>query len=92
MYILSSMVLDTYRLFWSKVFLFVLGLVAQAFKHTIGSAFIVNGSGNPGQQWAHGNVQVLYSKPRRDFDPIGRLSVRKYKPGFSDPIDPCFLS
>ncbi|MFC0677494.1 hypothetical protein ACFFGH_06475 [Lysobacter korlensis] len=30
-------------------------------------------------------VQVLYSAPRREYESIGIVSAKRYKPGFTDP-------
>lgn len=65
--------------------LFLLGGCTSVQTHSYGMAPVVNASGSPGQQKAYGSIQILYSEPRRDFDSIGTFSVRKYKPGFSDP-------
>lgn len=64
---------------------FLLGGCTSVQTHSYGMAPVVNASGSPGQQKAYGSIQILYSEPRRDFDSIGTFSVRKYKPGFSDP-------
>lgn len=53
--------------------------------HNFGSAPVVNATNNPGQQRAAGNIQILYAEPRKDYNSIGTFSVRKYKPGWSDP-------
>lgn len=53
--------------------------------HSFGSAPVVSDMGRSGQQAQHGNIQILYSEPRNDFESLGTFSVKKYKPGFSDP-------
>ena len=32
-----------------------------------------------------GRIQILYSAPQQAYDSLGTFSVRKYKPGWSDP-------
>lgn len=54
--------------------------------HSFGGSDIQNAMGSLGQQRSRlQNIQILYSDPRRDYDSIGTFSVKKYKPGFSDP-------
>ena len=53
--------------------------------NSFGSAPVVSEVGRPGQAAAHGQIQVLYAEPRRDYESLGTFSVKKYKPGWSDP-------
>ena len=54
--------------------------------HSFEGASVVSETGNRGQsRMQNNNIQILYSEPRRDFESLGTFSVRKYKPGFSDP-------
>ena len=53
--------------------------------HSFGSAPVVTKAGQPGQMAYRGNIQILYAEPRRDYHSLGTFSVRKYKPGWSDP-------
>lgn len=53
--------------------------------HSFGNASVSNASGHAGQRSVVGNIQVLYAEPHHDYDTLGTFSVRKYKPGFSDP-------
>ena len=54
--------------------------------HSFGGSNIQNTMGSPGQMRSSlQNIQILYSDPRRDYESIGTFSVKKYKPGFSDP-------
>lgn len=34
---------------------------------------------------AAGRIQILYAQPQQAYESLGTFSVRKYKPGFSDP-------
>lgn len=53
--------------------------------NSYGQAPIVNDVGNPGQDHRPGHIQILYAEPKRDYESLGTFSVRKYKPGWSDP-------
>lgn len=53
--------------------------------HSYSTAPVVNDSYRAGQRAISGNIQILYSEPRQNYESIGVFSVRKYKPGFSDP-------
>lgn len=53
--------------------------------HSFGNAPVVSDYGRPGQAAVYGQIQILYSEPRRDYDSLGTFSVKKYKPGWSDP-------
>lgn len=54
--------------------------------NSFSSAPVVNESaGRSGQLPARNGVQILYSEPKNDYESIGTFSVRKYKPGWSDP-------
>ena len=53
--------------------------------HSFGSAPVSNHQGRGGQVAAPGRIQVLYAEPRQNYETLGSFSVKKYKPGFSDP-------
>ncbi len=53
--------------------------------HSYSNAPVVNDMYKSGQKAAIGNVQILYSEPRKNYESIGVFSVKKYKPGFSEP-------
>jgi hypothetical protein len=53
--------------------------------HSYANAPVVNDTYKGGQKAAVGNVQILYSEPHKNYESIGIFSVKKYKPGFSDP-------
>lgn len=53
--------------------------------NSFSSAPVVSDMGHPGQVAATGQIQVLYAEPRRDYESLGTFSVKKYKPGWSDP-------
>jgi hypothetical protein len=53
--------------------------------NSFGSEPVVTEVGHPGQRASYGRIQVLYSEPHRDYDSLGVFSVKKYKPGWSDP-------
>ena len=42
-------------------------------------------SSNQSQRPQAGRIQILYSAPQQAYDSLGTFSVRKYKPGWSDP-------
>lgn len=50
-----------------------------------GNAPVASRTGNTGQRASTSTIQILYAEPRRDYDTLGTFSVRKYKPGWSDP-------
>lgn len=53
--------------------------------HSYSNAPVINDSYKSGQKSSIGNIQILYSEPRKNYESIGVFSVKKYKPGFSDP-------
>lgn len=53
--------------------------------HSYANAPIVNDIYKGGQKSEIGNIQILYSEPRKNYESIGVFSVKKYKPGFSEP-------
>lgn len=53
--------------------------------HSYANAPVVNDMYKSGQKASVDNVQILYSEPRQNYESIGVFSVKKYKPGFSDP-------
>ena len=74
------------RLTYISLVAFALASCTTVQTHDFGGAGIINNSyQSPGQQAASNTIQILYSEPKKDFESIGTFSVRKYKPGFSDP-------
>lgn len=53
--------------------------------NSFNTAPVVSDMGRPGQVAATGQIQVLFAEPRRDYESLGTFSVKKYKPGWSDP-------
>ena len=53
--------------------------------NSYGQSPVVNESENPGQDHRPGHIHILYAEPKRDYESLGTFSVRKYKPGWSDP-------
>jgi hypothetical protein len=53
--------------------------------HSYANAPVVNDMYKGGQKASVDNVQILYSEPRKNYESIGVFSIKKYKPGFTDP-------
>lgn len=53
--------------------------------HSFGNAPVVSQVGSPGQSASPSQIQILYAEPRKDYESLGTFSVKKYKPGWSDP-------
>ncbi len=74
----------------SKYFLITLLIISTSActtvqTHSYSNAPVVNDMYKNGQKSYIDNVQILYSEPRSNYESIGVFSIKKYKPGFSEP-------